>query len=1527
MSDSGKASAQRKGNASRRTQSRRRLVAAVTRFRDVAAMSADWVWELDVEGRFSYCSERVTDLLGYAVAEVLGQTLFDLMSAEEVARVRPIWEAAWDVRESVTGLSNEKRHKNGAVIYIQTNAVPILDGADNFLGYRGLDRDVSERIRAEQARQLAEEALREDQQDLEEQRMFLRHVVDINPNFVFVRDLNGHFVLANAAIAAAYGTTVADMVGKTDADFNSNAEEVAAIQQGDRDVMASLRDKFIPESLITYQGTQERWVQTIKRPLLDADGVARRVLGVSTDITERKRMEQGVQESWERRGRQVQTSTEVSQEIAAATALDDLFARVVTLVKERFGYYHTQIFRYDPHFEADEPGPQSGAMRLVKGYGETGAAMLAAEHHLAMGRGVVGTAAVTGRPVRASDVAADPYWVPNPFLPHTQGELAVPIKMHTDILGILDVQSDVAGALSEEDQLLLEGLCGQIAIAIRNTQLLEQTTISHQIIEASAVGISLMSLSGEIVNANATLYQLLGVAAVDVKPGQSLLPYYPVKLRTRVQDEIIPLVLKQGRWQGELAVHSGEGVTIPTWENWSLIRDKEGAPHYIVNQITDITEIKQTEALVRDSEARYHALFDQANDAIFLENASEVTLDVNERACQLFGYSRAELLTMKTSDLQHSQPDRTLPIYKNPETGVVQLETPAFRKDGTEIFIEITVTPLDVGGQQFFLSVVRDVTEAHATQAALDQERSLLQTLLKTVPDHIYFKDQESRFIRINRSMAEWLNLGDVALAVGKSDADFFSDEHAQQVYLDEQEIMRTGQALLNVEEKKTWSDGRVAWVSNTKMPLVDKDGALTGTFGISRDITERKQAETVLRETQQLLAGVLENTTAVIYVKDLEGRYMLVNQRYEMLFDVRREDIVGKTGAAVFSGGEAELYWQNDLAVVEAGVSHEYVEHARHVDGEHTYLSLKFLIFDGGGEPYAICSISTDITGREAAESERRRLLRDVENQARELRTTLADISALYRASQAINVATTMDELLRALIIGVELPPVSLAGLNLFNRPWQNADMPEFVEVVAVCVIPEPDGAENAVDLPLSVGQQLTLSEFPVAHLLRDDEPLVWGDISSDPRVDAAARALFVDTWHARSTLFVPLVAAGQWIGFFNPLMQDVVDLDAGQLRRLMTLAGQAATVLQNLRWLEEAQERARHQAALREIATVVSASEGTAGLVAQLDAILLPLRELVPVDIMTISIYTPGAFDVTVFSLVAERPVNELTHRGRRLPLLNSAPGWVIMNRRPWLEGDMRDKRTFMTDARLLAEGIVARVLLPLEFSDQIGGTLNLLSSQLNAYTETDLPMLQQVANQIAQALERTRLLETTRAARDEVAATHRSYLREGWEAYLQKEQALRQTTFIYEQGRVATAAGFAVPEMQAAIQGDVATVEEKGRSGLVIPITVRGQVLGVLGFDDPQGHWRCSDEQLTLIQAVTRQLGEVLENARLIEATQSQASRERLVAEVSSTMSTSLELDAVLRTAAAELCEALGLAEVEVRLGKEEQSSGDL
>jgi PAS domain S-box-containing protein len=149
----------------------------------------------------------------------------------------------------------------------------------------GLKTEVDERKRAED--------------ELAKQRSFLRQVIDLNPNFIFAKDRQGRFTLVNQAVAEAYGTSVEELLGKNDADFNTNKEEVEWFRQGDLEVMDTLQEKFIPEEVITDATGHVRWLQTIKRPIISPDGAVTQMLGVATDITARKQAEEALHRSEE----------------------------------------------------------------------------------------------------------------------------------------------------------------------------------------------------------------------------------------------------------------------------------------------------------------------------------------------------------------------------------------------------------------------------------------------------------------------------------------------------------------------------------------------------------------------------------------------------------------------------------------------------------------------------------------------------------------------------------------------------------------------------------------------------------------------------------------------------------------------------------------------------------------------------------------------------------------------------------------------------------------------------------------------------------------------------------------------------------------------------------------------------------------------------------------------------------------------------------------------------------------------------
>ena len=161
---------------------------------------------------------------------------------------------------------------------------------------------------------------------------------------------------------------------------------------------------------------------------------------------------------------------------------------------------------------------------------------------------------------------------------------------------------------------------------------------------------------------------------------------------------------------------------------------------------------------------------------------------------------------------------------------------------------------------------------ADPTPSSAVDEGHLLQTFLENTPDHVYFKDTEGRFTRLSRSLARWLGIEDAREALGSTDFDFFSEEHAGPARATELEVMRTGEEVVALEEREVFPDGRFTWVSTTKVPLYDRDGTLVGIFGMSRDITARKLAEQREHEQAAKLAELAAELERLSLNDELTG-------------------------------------------------------------------------------------------------------------------------------------------------------------------------------------------------------------------------------------------------------------------------------------------------------------------------------------------------------------------------------------------------------------------------------------------------------------------------------------------------------------------------------------------------------------------------------------------------------------------------------------------------------------------------------
>jgi PAS domain S-box-containing protein len=265
---------------------------------------------------------------------------------------------------------------------------------------------------------------------------------------------------------------------------------------------------------------------------------------------------------------------------------------------------------------------------------------------------------------------------------------------------------------------------------------------------------------------------------------------------------------------------------------------------------------KDLEQALLHSESFYHSLVETIPQNIFRKDKQGRFTFANSRFCESVNRSASDIIGKTDFDLyapelaaKYQQDDRRVLERKCAFKTIEEHKD----KDGNVLFVQVIKSPLfspngDLVGVQ---GIFWDETDRYRAEEALSYERDLLRAMLDYLPDSVYFKDRNSRFITVSRSLAIRLGLSRPEDAVGKTDADFFGAEHAKVAYEDEQRIIRTGQPVVAKAEREALQDGRERWILTTKVPLRNNVGEIHGTFGVSKDITELKLAEMELAKAR----------------------------------------------------------------------------------------------------------------------------------------------------------------------------------------------------------------------------------------------------------------------------------------------------------------------------------------------------------------------------------------------------------------------------------------------------------------------------------------------------------------------------------------------------------------------------------------------------------------------------------------------------------------------------------------------------
>ena len=656
------------------------------------------------QGKITDANAALVAMFGYSdVSELLGKLLLEFIAPESRATVLQHLQSG-----STQPYEALAVRKDGAVFPVEA-AARIYEYQGHTVRVAAI-HDVTERQQTELA---LSQLLAQHSAVLENALVGIAHLV------------NRQFVWMNSKMTEMFGYTPEEAAGISTAVLYPTPQD---FEQLGRDAYPRLSqgETYSTERLMRRKDGRLFWCAIAGKSI--PGGQVSGSIWILQDITERKRLEQHIQESLARRERQLQTSTEVAQEIAAAPSLEELFRRVVTLIKERFGYYHAQIFHYEPALDT---------LVLVAGYGEVGRQMLAASlgQPPALAHSVANLAAKTGRSILAADVTHNPDWQPNPYLPETQGELAVPIKLRDQVLGVLVALSDQAGALSDDDRLLLEGLCGQIAVALESARRLESVQQSERELAKFKLGLDRSSAAvfitdpqGVISYVNPAFEQIYGY------PPEEAIGQTPRILKSGITppeqyQRFWSTLLRGQTMAGELINKTKDGRLIPIEGSNNPILAGTGHVVGFLGIHTDITERKQAEETLARERNLLRTLIDNLPVSVFIKDrASRFLLNNTLHLHVLGAKSQAEALGLWDFDFF---PQELAAQYYADEQALMQTGEPLFNREeivlhqstGQQQWSLSTKVPLrDTHGQVIgFLGFTQDITQAKLAEVEREQ--------------------------------------------------------------------------------------------------------------------------------------------------------------------------------------------------------------------------------------------------------------------------------------------------------------------------------------------------------------------------------------------------------------------------------------------------------------------------------------------------------------------------------------------------------------------------------------------------------------------------------------------------------------------------------------------------------------------------------------------------------------------------------------------------------------------------------------
>jgi len=781
----------------------------------------------------------------------------------------------------------EVRRPDGQNILLEVAGAPVYDNNGNIIASVIAFQDITER--------------KQTQNSLQRERGLLRSLIDSVPDLIFYKDEERIYLGCNKAFEQFAGIKEADMVGKSDTDlFPRDVAEF--FREQDRQMLAE-RNSRRNEEWVTYPDGRRALLDTLKTPFYTDSGDILGLIGISRDITEARQTEQMIAE----RARQLATVAKVSTAVSTILEPQAMLQAVVDLTKESFNLYHAHIYTLDE---------EEQKLVLTSGAGQVGAQMVAEGRSISYDaeQSLVARSARSRQGVIVNDVYQDPGFLPNPLLPDTQAEMAVPIIAGDKLLGVLDVQAEQINRFSDEDITILTTLGTQVAVALQNARQYDQVRQSEQlvraIIDSTPDWIYIKDRQHRYQLVNQSYARSVHLSVEDILGKDDLEIGHPEELVKGNPQKGI-----RGYWADDNEVmNEGHSVTTPRnfievdgqlrmYNTYKVpLRDADNNVRGVLAFARDMTE---RELLFAQNES----LYDASRRLIAAQDVQELVAAVAE-GMKVPDINRAVLFDIHRDEEGEWQ---DITCIGNWHSGVGSPPTPVGRVYAKGAFpgVELFINP-----EPIFFDDIQNDKHFYAASAEVLRQQNILS--MAVIP--------------------------------------LFSGSNHFALLLLESEVIH-----------------RFTDLEIRSYPALV--GQMASRLQNLRLIEQTRANLAQVQQAQQFQRVLLDNIPAPIFFKDTSGAYLGCNNAFEQYLGRSEAELISKTVYDLNTDKRlADQYHEMDMQIIRTPGTQTYESQVKYADGSmHDVIFHKSTFLQADGSVGGLIGIINDITERKKAEQELR--------------------------------------------------------------------------------------------------------------------------------------------------------------------------------------------------------------------------------------------------------------------------------------------------------------------------------------------------------------------------------------------------------------------------------------------------------------------------------------------------------------------------------------------------------------------------